>query len=286
MVAATLLGVGCWLGYPRGVFHLALGVVLAIQGTYAFLRTPVKRSASLEFAGGLAGILGLFGLSVFWNDWREFATSDPQPQPIRLSQLLDQGYGDNRHVIVQGFAFCTPYVGAAIYPQKDVLHATPIWVPVVPANQRAPDAQGVQVATPRKVQVLLRTYDTIHYLHDGKPREGVELAEVDQKRRRQDWERKGWPGRVRNGLLALTTEEKQYLLKIAPDTDIDAVILIETGRPPEALLIYSVLGATIGLVAFGSILFVAVKFGTRRDKTIRATVAPPAPATGGDSHSR
>src|SRR5437899_1417541 len=110
--AAALLGVGVWLGHdsPSGILLLIVGIMLALLGLRAYFRDPTRRAGTLIFAACLAVVMGALAVYLGWKPWREYATSDPEPQPISVRQLIEQGYGDNRHVLLKDFAFCSGYV--------------------------------------------------------------------------------------------------------------------------------------------------------------------------------
>src|SRR5437588_6075140 len=94
--AAALLGVGVRLGSdsPSGILLLIVGLMEALLGLRAYFRDPARRAETLIFAACLAAVTGALALYFVWKPWREYATSDPEPQPISVRQLIEQGYGD------------------------------------------------------------------------------------------------------------------------------------------------------------------------------------------------
>jgi hypothetical protein len=273
-VAAVLLGVGARLGYesPAGVLLLVIGGFLALLGGHAWFRAPAKRSESLFFIAFLALLLGGLALYLGWTPWREYATSKEEPQPISLRKLLDEGYGDNRYVLVKEFAFCNQHIAAEHQPAAaESAGFQFIWLPVVPADQRAANDPGSLVPAPRKVRVLVRADNTL-FKTSGGP--GNLTAQVLMtKGLRAHWENEGWKGFVRDA-SQLTIAEKERLLEIAPDTDVGAVLVLDAGGRPEAKEVYTLMVGGVGLLLFGLILGVLVLGNLRPPATPAA--APPA----------
>jgi hypothetical protein len=244
-----------------GVLLLLVGGVLALVGVLAVLRKPAHRAETFGGAAFVALLFGGLALYLAWDPWREYATSSQEPQSITLQDLLRNGYGDNRHVWITDFVFCDRYFQADDPLNEELSKTRWIWIPVVPDEAGGIARLGAAAPTPRKVQILLRKTDTGHrnpWL-DAEPQ--PRMAEAANRHLRQRLEAEGWRGRVRNGLQTLTDEENRRLRELAPDTDVDAVLLIDTGPVPRAAEVFGLLGAGAGWIVFGLALAVVLLVG-------------------------
>lgn len=275
---AITAGAGYWADatFTAGVMLLMFGLVLAGLGLWALFRAPPNRPETLGLVAFLALVFGGILLWLGWVPWCEYLSSEPEPQTLSLRRLQEQGYGNNRHVRVTDFAFCDGHVLAddGGLGKRYQLYFKQIWVPIVPLELRTrKGGRGETVPVPRKVLALVYTDDTNFRVPEDLAPERAKIRLAVQRLSRGHREEKGWQGLVVTGLKPLTQEERERLLELAPDTDVDSVLLLRFG-PPEASQVLSMMGGGLGLALFGAGLSAALLLSGKPTERLANGEAP------------
>ncbi len=169
-------------------------------------------------------VLGLSMICVGISEVQVRGKAATVPQRLTLRQLEERGPGGNAHVeISEGFLCEHDFVYAS-----EGGDFTDVWAPAVPRDseyaQEVRDSDRGREPKPRDFRVLV-------YLPHAK-------ARVDVKRA---GDRDTWRGMVVNGIDDLTSEEREFLEKSYPQTDIGKCWVLELDRRPAspgALLVY------------------------------------------------
>jgi hypothetical protein len=169
----------------------------------------------------------LAGVAVVWlacDDWRLAHEAAAEPQEIALRDLLENGYGANRHVHLTGIRFCdkkaeerTSKIG-----DSSLVYS---WAPVVPADEAKERAAP---AVPQKALVVLREVD---FRSDDLSRRLRLFGELERDIRRGK-EQKGYTGVVVTGLQKLPPKAATSLRELAPETDFASLLIIRDDVEP------------------------------------------------------
>src|SRR5262249_44059760 len=150
-----------------------------------------------------------------------FAEASDVPQEITLKELIQNGYGTNRHVQVKDFRLCGESVVEKENTIRD-LQLKCVWIPLVIDEDKAGKKREV-APVPRRPRVVA------YYCNIPAPRipELIrfrgQLQDPDV-RVRQDREDKGYQGMVINGIKGLSPKVQKGLGTLAPDTDFAELI--------------------------------------------------------------
>jgi hypothetical protein len=187
----------------------------------------------------LAILMLLFGfILVMWSR-QEQGLADrarPEPQVLRLEQLIANGPGDNVHVEITEFDF-----GAGYVVEEENGSWKEVWIPVYPAPGGVRNAADPPRSPFRVVAKL------------GKPNS---TAELDQYC--------GQTTRLRGLIpsdsgLGASSDIGQKLTNMYPGTDVTRCIILEEGRTPwSPSAIKTMLFSGIGLLVGGGVAVLAL----------------------------
>jgi hypothetical protein len=244
----------CGLAFFLGLFLLAAStrlsefnswLAMTCVGVYITLFAVIISHIPVGDVGRYLGIGGLLSLmlgSLFgylaWQDWQVMRESQSKPQELTLAALVQKGYAGNRYVRVRDFRFCRQW--AAEEADEDALFKE-AWIPLMPLDGENVTAAGPAPDAPNPILIIA----------------GYAGARLD----RRDpllaiHEKNGFEGTVVNGIRHLKREVREQLRKIAPQTDLAKLIVLDWRDPAEPAKVYAGLaagaaGILLGLAAIG-----------------------------------
>jgi len=171
-----------------------------------------------------------------------------EPQVLTLRELIDKGFGKNRHVLVKEFRLCDADVLASAITDNLTGH----WLPVVPdATEKAGRA-----SVPPKVQAII--YDTRFTNTINDPLDALKLRRL-QNIQRESIEIAGYKGVVVNGVKELGGKARRDLQKLAPQTDFAKLLIIDRWtRPVTSEYVNGCMSIGIAVAAAGAVLLAVV----------------------------
>ena len=160
------------------------------------------------------------------QEMRLSSAAKPEPQEISCSELIENGPGDNAHVLLKDFLI-TP---AFVYETGKSGNWKTVWVPAVPHTMQS---------VPNDVRLIVKS---------SRIRSESELDTLANQDKLQ--------GLVVNKIASLGSKERKILTQNYPKTDFDKVYILEHGRQPaSAGKSYGMMGgglvlATLGVLGF------------------------------------
>ena len=164
------------------------------------------------------------------QEMRLASGAKPEPQEISCSQLIQNGPGDNAHVLLKDFLI-TP---AFVYETGKSGNWKTVWVPAVPHTTQA---------IPSEFRVIVKS---------SRIRSEAELDALANQDTLQ--------GLVMNKIASLGSKEKKILTQNYPKTDFDKVIILEHGRKPASA------GKSFGMIGGGLVLAALGVMGIFRNR--------------------
>lgn len=252
-----LLGVGIMLSLPMFekfnimMALLCTGLYLCIYTIWTVPRLVSTPFRILAVVGailmGVGGIFGYLGL----REWWLFAESEPTAQEISLKDLLEHGHGSNRYVKIQDFRFCDRH---AIEKREGKASFKILWVPIVPVDHQAVKREGPPPSVPPRLSaVACYVYSTES--PGGNPRfAAAEPPDAQLRWKELDaqllWkEADGYECTVANGIANLKPEVQERLGRLAPQTDLTEILILDRRKPRSADFVQdSVVGGGAGFI--------------------------------------
>ncbi len=221
----------------------AVGVLGGVVCGYAVLyervleNQPVPPAAWFVPLVGAVGLLalgfGAYQFALYERDSLLFSLTQDDPADITLQELLDYGVpGENHFIRLRSFRHCR--IGVTINENnRGPLTATIQWVPVIPAAGPPPPQQlersiTDRPKTPRYIQAVIVHTDKVWKKPSGMDSAPKDLSDFSAVRD----EFNGYVGVVLNGVQSIAPEDLEKLRQLAPDTDLDQVVVIDKGVVP------------------------------------------------------
>lgn len=250
-----------------GIFMVVFLAAVAVLGGLGFgymdqlerrkTRKPPYRLLSwiLPAVMGVAAILLIIGAGAFLFAWQQqpLTQATVEARDITLQELLDKGFGANRHVRIKGFRFCDNEVP---FEKSTYGSLRYFWVPAVPDN-RGEHPRAIP-AVPAQLQAVLSDSKFV------KDDPALFTARIEQEIRRQT-ETQGYKGMVVNGIRGLSRKAQQELRKLAPQTDFAKLLMIDYSTQPvseesiQGWLLVGGVAAGIGVAMLLLVVFLRVK---------------------------
>ncbi|MBY0230113.1 MAG: hypothetical protein K2W96_12595 [Gemmataceae bacterium] len=188
-------------------------------------------------------ILGVVGIIFGYREGALSSASSSGPQTVALADLIANGPGDNKHVLVTDAAPANPFVSTVSVRKGESGQGKPwsaVYVPLVPVTpqMRADLAAGrFQEVRPSAIRAILVSYKATNQ---------AELSAL--------FAQGTVKGTVVNSITSLGSKVQDLLKGSFRDTDFDKVLIIEEGRAP--------MSRSLALFLFaGGIALIAIALG-------------------------
>jgi hypothetical protein len=218
----------------RWVAVLCTGLYLCLFAVWIVQRPVGLGYNVIAFVGTFLMIIGGTVAYFGWQEWQVFAESDATPQDITLADLQRNGYGTNRFVRLKEFRFCNDLATEAPGKKSKVAD---VWVPVVAVDGQAVKAEGPSPTVPARVEAVAAYFSLAKAGPAPRPAALDPLGLL-----RKAKETQGYECVVVTGIKKLKPEVREQLAGMAPQTDLDALILLDWRKPPSAAFVYGFLG--------------------------------------------
>jgi hypothetical protein len=228
------LGGAAFAGEPLlWVGLAAAGVVGGLACGYAVLVEQYLQGRRLPLAAWFVPLVGAVGLLLsgfggyqlllYQRDWSVFSNTEPEAVDMTLADLLNDGPGDNHYIRLTHFLHCR--LGVQVKEERRGQFITTYqWVPIVPATGPPPNLYRPVAHRPKvPAQILAVIVQTDKSWK--KPAAAPQSSDDDFAAVRT--ELNGYTGVILNGVKSLPEDELQKLRELAPDTDIDQVLIID-----------------------------------------------------------
>jgi hypothetical protein len=241
--------------------------------------TPLVGAAGLVLLG-----MGAYFLLLYWQDWPVFSATAAEATDITLEDLLRDGPGANHHVRVKNFRYCT----SGVISQESNTSTATIqyqWVPIIPAAGPPKElfrSKSARAKIPARIVAVV--LETVYVQKNKKPEPPLfKLGKgTGDDTQAASMELQGYTGLVLNGLKPIPANHLEKLKELAPDTDPDQVLFIESHFTPisAAEMAERLEYAQTGLFAGGATLLLAVAWAWLAARAARRREAKAASANG------